>query len=535
MAEGSAARRWLSGLAAAGLSLLVSLSAACAAGSELTASEKRGREIYSSGVSPSGEPIRAHLGKASLELPGEAATCGSCHGYDGAGRPESGVLPSNITWNRLTRSYGHAHTNGLVHRSFDEQSFGHYLRTGIYPGGLRGDRSMPFYAISDRDLGDLVAYLKRVGEVMDPGLSDSTIKIGTVLPSEGRLGQIGAVIRDVLEAYFREVNAAGGVHRRQLELVVRETAADGGITPQALKTWLAAEQPFALLSPFTPRVDLEVQSTISSESIPLIGPFTLYSIRRFALNRNVFYLYPGLGEQVTALVRFAAEQLELSDPQLAVLHPDEGPLDDVVAALGEAASKRSWPPLRSMPFPVGAFDAIASVRELRAAGVDVVISLGVESELRSLLEAASEQGWSPYVLAAGTLSGGAIFDAPQAFEKRVYLAYPTLPQDRKEWALDNVSKLLEGNERARAHIQAVISAYSSASVLVEAMRRAGRDLGRRRLISELESFYQFDTGLTPPITYTANRRIGAKGAYVFGSDSLVEGRLPESIPWVDLD
>ena len=131
--------------------------------------------------------------------------------------------------------------------------------------------------------------------------------------------------------------------------------------------------------------------------------------------------------------------------------------------------------------------------------------------------------------------GGAIFDAPQAFEKRLYLAYPTLPQDRKNWALGNVSRLLAGNERAGSHIQAVISAYSSATVLVEAMRRAGRNLGRRRLTAELEAFYQFDTGLTPPITYTANRRIGAKGAYVFGSESLVDGRLPESVPWVDLD
>ena len=209
MAERSAASRWLSGLAVAGLSLLISPSATSAAGSQLTASEKRGQEIYSSGASPSGNPILAYLGKASLELPGEASTCGSCHGYDGAGRPESGVLPSNITWKQLTRSYGHTHANGLTHEPFDEESLGHYLTTGIYPGDQRGNRSMPLYAISDRDLDDLVAYLKRVGEVLDPGLSDSTIKIGTLLPSEGPLGQIGAVIRDVLEAYFREVNVAG--------------------------------------------------------------------------------------------------------------------------------------------------------------------------------------------------------------------------------------------------------------------------------------------------------------------------------------
>jgi hypothetical protein len=49
---------------------------------------------------------------------------------------------------------------------------------------------------------------------------------------------------------------------------------------------------------------------------------------------------------------------------------------------------------------------------------------------------------------------------------------------------------------------------------LEALRLVGRDLSREKLLSALESFYEFDTGLAPPITYTPNRRIGALGAYV---------------------
>lgn len=535
MVEVSPARRSLGTRALCGLTLLAVACSLAATAAELTPAQERGKEIYFSGASPSGDPISAYFGEDGLELPGEAATCGSCHGHDGKGRPESGILPSNVTWNYLTRSYGHLHPGGLEHSRFDEENLKVYMRTGVYPGGERGDPSMPVYEISDRDLDDLFAYMKLVGEILDPGLERTTVRVGTLLPAGGPLGEIGDVIRDVLEAYFDEVNKTGGVYGRRLELAVHRVPAAEEARPEAVAEWLAEEQPFALVSPFTPRMDLAVHGTVSSQGIPLVGPFTLYSIQSFALNRNVFYLYPGLGEQVEALLRYADRELELASPRLAVLQPSESSLADVVALVEARGRERDWPAVRREVFAAGAFDAALSVETLREAAVDAVVFLGVESELGSFLEAAATRGWFPYVLAPGALAGGLLAEVSSGFEERLYLAYPTLPQDRKPWALREVSRLLEGNELARSHVQAVLSAYSSAAVLVEALRRAGKDLGRRELTTELEGFYQFDTGLTPPITFTANRRVGAQGAYVLGPASVAAGRLPESVDWVEID
>ena len=274
---------------------------------------------------------------------------------------------------------------------------------------------------------------------------------------------------------------------------------------------------------------------LSSREIPVVGPFTLYSIRSFSLNRRVFYLYPGLGEQFEALVQFAASRLELSDPSVAVLYPDEDGLVELIAVLEKAAGKQGWGEVRRKPFAPNGFDAASSVEVLQRAGVDVIIALGAEQELRSLLAAAAERNWSPHVLASGALAGSGLLDVPAVFERRLHLAYPTLPQDRKPWALKSVSRILEGNEWARAHTQAVISSYSSVTVLVEALRRAGRKAGRRELTAELERLYEFETGLTPPITFTSNRRVGARGAYVIDPGSLEDGRLPESVAWIEIE
>ncbi|NIQ38331.1 MAG: ABC transporter substrate-binding protein [Proteobacteria bacterium] len=492
----------------------------------MSAAEERGRKIYATGVSPSGEPISAYFGANMLEIPGQVATCGSCHGHDGTGRPESGLLPTNITWKYLTKSYGHVHASGLEHPPFTEESLKDYLRSGIYPGGETGDPSMPVYDISDRDLDDLVAFMRLLGETLDSGLSDASVRIGTLVPSEGRLAETGTTMRGVLEAYFSEVNKAGGIYGRKIELVVHGVGRDRDTDLDSVKGWLAQEQPFALVSTFTPDLDVDVQSAVAQAGIPLICPFTLYPIERFSLNRQTFYLLSGLADQVRALVHFAGEGLRMANARIAVLHPAESSLDMVIAAAEKACKSRGWQAVEKKSFPIGAFDANEAARELQAAGTDIVIFLGVEREIRSFLESAASRNWSPYVFAPGVLSGRIFYDAPPSFEKRLYLAYPTLPRDRKGWAVKEFSRLTQAHNLRLIHAQAMISAYSAAKILTEAMRLSGRDLDRTKFVAVLEKFYEFETGLTPPITYTRNRRVGALGAYVVTVDLVKKEFVP---------
>lgn len=482
----------------------------------LTDSEARGKQIYFSGASPSGEPVTAYFGEKKLELPGQAATCGSCHGHDGTGRPESGLIPTNITWKYLTKSYGHIHASGLAHNPFDEASLKHYLITGIYPGGKTGDPAMPLYTMSDQDMGDLLAYMKRLGEILDPGLDESSIKVGTIIPRDGPPAAIGAAIRDILSAYFNELNKTGGIYGRNIKLVVHETIVDQEKALVQIRDWLAEQQPFALVSTFTPNVEIDVQAVISTESIPSVGPFTLYPIEDFMLNRKVFYLLGGLGVQTRALIRYVDQRLQLNDPQSAVLYPKKESLAEVITAVEQACKIQKWPSVQKRPFVSGYFDADEYAASLRKAGVDLIVFLGVENQLNSFLDACIRRNWVPVILTPGVLAGRMVVDAQPEFEKHLYLAYPTLPKDRKDWAVKELSQLMQKYNLRQEHPQAFISAYCSAKILTEAVRLAGRNLDRTKFAATLEKFYQFDTGLTPPITYTRNRRIGANGAYVIG-------------------
>jgi len=50
------------------------------------------------------------------------------------------------------------------------------------------------------------------------------------------------------------------------------------------------------------------------------------------------------------------------------------------------------------------------------------------------------------------------------------------------------------------------------------LKRAGRDVSREKLITALEGFYEYETGVMPSITFGPNRRVGSLGSYVVSPD-----------------
>ena len=89
---------------------------------------------------------------------------------------------------------------------YDARSFRRAMRDGIDPAGNVLEPAMPRYDLDDADLDALVAYLKRLDAQRDPGITDTTLRIGTVLPTSGRLADTGRAVQRVLQGYFDGIN-----------------------------------------------------------------------------------------------------------------------------------------------------------------------------------------------------------------------------------------------------------------------------------------------------------------------------------------
>ncbi|HEX8433521.1 ABC transporter substrate-binding protein [Archangium sp.] len=489
---------------------------AAAAPAPLTPRELAGRKIYFEGASSSGGDISATLG-AGVRLPGSAVPCANCHGEDGAGRPEGGLLPPEITWAELTKPYGHVHPSGRKHPAFDDKSVARAISEGFDRGGNRLDAAMPRYSMSWEDMTGLLAYLKRLEDDGAPGMTDSALRLGVVLPLRGRLAEPGRAMRGVLESWLDEVNASGGIHGRKLELAVAGYDSDQETGLASLQHLLAQEPIFALLSGWVPGAEKELAELAEREKLPLIGPLTLFSREGDAPNRHVFHLLAGPQEQARVLVEYAAKELHLDDSPVVILHPHDEGLSETARAARARFQERGAKRVEVLRYERGRFNP-AVVADLKRKGTRLVMFLGNDTELAALTARARALGWAPYLLLSGSLSARAAVEAPALFQGRIFVAYPTLPSDEQARAREAFSRWSARTHATQAHRMAQVSAFTAARVMTEGLRRTGRQLSRKKLIDQLEGLYAFETGLVPPLSYGPNRRVGALGSYVVTVD-----------------
>src|ERR1043165_2074306 len=187
---------------------------------ELTLQEKRGKAFYLRGESASGQDITALMGE--IDVPASTLTCAGCHGTRGQGITEGGVTAGPLTWSHLTKPYGHTDEGGRKHTAFSETSFVRMLTSGLDPAGNKLAVAMPAYRMSQEDMANLIAYLKRIETDTDPGVNDTSIVLGTVLPDKAALSEFAQPMGDVLRAYFAEINSRGGIYNRKIELRVMQ-------------------------------------------------------------------------------------------------------------------------------------------------------------------------------------------------------------------------------------------------------------------------------------------------------------------------
>ena len=498
---------------------------------ELTPEEKRGKAFYLRGETASGKEITALMN--DIDVPASTLTCAGCHGLRGEGKTEGGVTAGNLTWSELTKTYGHTHEGNRKHAAFTETSFARTMTAGVDPAGNKLGVAMPTYRMTQQDMADLIAYLKRIETDFDPGISDTSIVIGTVLPAKGALSGLAQSMGDVLQAYFAEINTHGGIYNRKIELRVMN--GETQLTVPNLKHLIDDEQVFAVVSGLTAGAEEGVAALTQEKEVPFIGPSTLLPQRGSPLNRYIFYLLPGLKEQARALTTFASKKIDPAKGRVAIVSPDIAFNRSIGVTIEEQAKKARWTIADANYYTREKFAAAEYVDQLNKKGVDTVFFLGAGPEAAAFMNEADAIGWTPSIYMLGSLVGRSISDAVTVkLKDHTFIAFPTVPTDVSEAGAAEYSGLLQRNKLASNHAAAQASAMAAARILVYALERCGKDLSRERLITTLEGLYEYDTGLMPRITFGPNRRIGALGAYIVTIDP--EKKLfPATMEWVAVE
>jgi len=489
------------------LILLASISLGASA-TPLTADEAAGKRLYRQGLSASGEAIMARVGAADVLLPATSLPCANCHGADGLGRPEGGVRPPELNWARLTSTYGQQQVNGRSYPAYSESSLATAIEQGRDPGHNRLDPSMPRFVLSMKDQRNLTAYLKRLADERDPGLDAETLHLGTLLPSQGPLAEEGATVAAVLNGSVARINQAGGIHGRQLRLTVLDPGPDRASAEQALQRLIEQEQVFALIAPLAPALDSELGVRLEQAGVPLIGPLSI--LGPLQASPQIFEPLPGLREQLIALADYATASLRVLQGPTLIAYPEDPAQVQTAQILDQYLRSHGWQNVH-----LQAWDSSADALPLGSRSVFYLGSGGGFSRLATRLQGA---GQVPYLFAASSQVAGDLLQVPSGFTRRVFLAYPFVPSDWTQAGRMALTLLREGQGLGAQHAVLQVGAYASMLLLSEGMKLAGRDASREKLVAALEGLHDFDTGLTPRLSFGPGRRLGLSGAHVVTLD-----------------
>ena len=344
------------------------------------------------------------------------------------------------------------------------------------------------------------------------------IRVGTIVHATGPLAAASQQSQAALKAYFDEVNSLGGINGRTLELIAA-TVEPGDIQR------VIDQKVIAFVGGAIAGHEKPINELIRASQVPLIGPATLVPPVDLPLNPYGFYLMPGIKEQASALVNFAASRPALRNAPAAIIH-FEGELNTPAASAVEVqATKIGWKGVTKSVQRSSDVSAVNLAQEFKLKRTQTVFFLGGPEQLKQLMQACEAANITPTFLTIGATAGSDLSGTvTPAFKDKFFLSFPMVPADFT--AADDLRSLRAKYKLSAAHPAMQFTSLAAARVFVVALTRSGFAPTRAGLVTALEQLKDYDTGYSPRVTFTKTRRVGAAGAHIITYDPAAKSLVP---------
>ena len=233
-----------------------------------------------------------------------------------------------------------------------------------------------------------------------------------------------------------------------------------------------------------------------AEKIPVVGLFTgaqlLYEpMKRYIINVRASY-FDETREQIDGL--WTARGVR----KIAVLYQDDAFGKAVLDGVQHALAKHDAKPIALGTFPRNTLDVAQGIKMVREAKPEAVILVGPYAPVAAILKAAHAENWDPLFLTVSFVGTEGLVRAAEKNADGIIITQVVPTYDRTD--LPTVKLYRSALDKYMSSVPpsfVSLEGFVDAMVLVEGLKRAGRDLNREKLINSLESIHNFDVGLGP--------------------------------------
>lgn len=345
-----------------------------------------------------------------------------------------------------------------------------------------------------------------------PGVTDNSILIGSCSPLDGPARVLGNQTVLGATAYLHGINDDGGVYGRKVQLLAFDDGYDPEKAPACFKR-MTKEGVFSLgFFVGTPTAKVYVPMA-QDEKIPVVGLFTgaqlLYEpLKHYIINVRASY-YDETREQVDKL-------WSVNIRKIGILYQDDAFGKTVLDGVKLALQKHNSAPVGLGSFARNTTDVDAGLKDLMAARPQAVVVVGPYSPVAEVVKRAHAAGWRPQFLTVSFVGTEEFIKEAGPDAEGTIITQVIPPYDRTDYpTVALYRKYLEKYYPATPASFVSFEGFVDAMVVVEGLKRAGKDLTREKFITAIESIHDMNIGLGPRLVldYSSTDHKGFDSVY----------------------
>jgi len=360
----------------------------------------------------------------------------------------------------------------------------------------------------------------------EPGVSKDTIKLGSYLPLQSGLAAGATQMKEGTEAYFKWVNDNGGVNGRKIEWIVENDSYNPQQTVAVVKKLVDRDDVFAVVSTLGTVTNLAVLPFLAQRGVPVINPAGGHLNLNKPKDKNVFGILPLSSEIGESMADYALNKLGAK--KIAIFFQNDQFGKDQRDGAVEYLKKRNMAPAAEASYVPADVDISAQVIALRQAQPDAVLLAVIPKHGSLFMKEAQKLGWKPKVVGHNTMADPVVTDLAGDALEGIYVNLMTAVDSM------NTPQVKQANEILAKYSPRTKPGYypylgmAGAKIFVEGAKKAGPDLTRAKLIKALEDMKHIETGLVPPLDWSATYH---GGPLKFGYATWEGGKLKVLQGW----
>ncbi len=339
------------------------------------------------------------------------------------------------------------------------------------------------------------------------GVTANQIVIGQSAAFSGPAQELGLEMRRGIQAYFDQVNKAGGVNGRKLTLKSLDDGYEVVRAAANTKKLVEDGDVFALLGYVGTPTSEAAKPIFTNARVPFVGAFTGAELLRSPFNRYIFNVRASYYAETEAIVNLLTR---LGLTRIAVFYQNDSYGRAGLTGVEQAMERRKMTIAAKGTVERNTVEVAAAVQSISKVEPQAVVMISAYKSCSAFIKAMKKADSNPQFMNVSFVGSkalaGELGDAGRGVGISQVVPFP--------WNAG--APIVKEYQRALAAPSGKddfnfgsLEGYIAAKVFVEGLRRAGAQPTREGFISAMETLKDFDVGGFP-VSYGPNDHGGSK-------------------------